>query len=115
MDRPSPAIDKAIERLERQRDNVELAVDYGAKRILGFALMIRGAMTTSELDAYLHQRPWVRDAAALVKLGVDEFVRDLVNSMLASGALLLEHGRVSTTVEHEPADPAIFDLPFPRD
>ncbi|WP_425308401.1 MBL fold metallo-hydrolase [Ammonicoccus fulvus] len=115
VDRPGPAIDKAIERLERQRDNVDLAVDYGAKRILGFALMIRGAMTTSELDAYLHDRHWVGDAAALVNLDVDDFVRSLVDSMLASGALLLDHGRISTAAEHEAADPAIFDLPFPRD
>lgn len=115
VDRPDLAIDKAIQRLERQRDHVDLAVDYGAKRILGFALMIRDGMPLADLDDYLHRRPWVRDAAKIVDASVEEFIRNLVDSMLTSGAIVLDHGIVRAAAEHERADLAVFDLPYPKD
>lgn len=111
---PEPAINKAISRLERQRENIDLAVDYGAKRILAFALMIHNGIVRTELESYLSQRAWVTDSAATVGRDVDDFIRNLLDSMLASGAITLREGTVYAAAESTPVDLRVFDLPYPR-
>lgn len=111
---PGAAVEKAIKRLQRQRADLDVAVDYGAKRILAFALMIRGGMTPDALDAYLATRAWAARASATVGQRVEDFARDLVDAMLASGALVLRNGTVRAAADSTPVDPAVFDLPFPR-
>lgn len=112
---PEPHLEKAIERLGKQRSDIDMAVDYGAKRILSFALVIRGGMAVSQLDDYLLQRPWVQDAAETVDRSPEEFSRELVDSMVRSGALVIRNGEVHPSIPAESADPSVFALSFPRD
>ena len=108
------ALDKGIARLERQRDHVELAVDYGAKRVLAFAVMIRPPMTPSRLEEYLAGAPWVHGAATTLGRSVAEYIGSLVDSMLSVGALELRGGRIHATTPATGVDPRILDLPHPR-
>ena len=111
---PATALDKAVDRIRRQRADLDLAVGYGARRILAFALMIRGGMRIVDLDEYLTDRGWTHDAAELLGITVEEFIRSLVDGMVASGALTVTNGTVRAATEALPADPRVFDLPFPR-
>lgn len=115
VDTRGPVLAKAEERLQRQRDNLNVSVNYGAKRILAFALMIRGGMTATALDDYLACQAWSRDAATMLGLSTDQFARDLVNSMVTSGALIHEHERIRAATDSARTDSAAFDRPFPRD
>ncbi len=108
-------IDKAIARMERQRADLDAAVGYGARRILAFALMIRGGIRVDALGDYLAEREWARDAAAVLDQQVDVFARELVDSMVSSGALVVADGTVRPGQAAEPVDPAVFDIPFPKD
>lgn len=114
-DDPEKALSKAIERLERQRGNLELTVSYGTKRILAYVLMLRGGMTVEQLDEYLPTRDWVYDAARLLDERPDDFTKDLVDSMLSSGALTLSNGTIYAATESTPVAPETLALPFPRD
>lgn len=84
IDRPEQALAKAVKRLERERANVDRSVDYGAKRVLAFTLMIRGGMPLSELDNYLFNQHWARDAARTLETTTEDFIRTLINSMLST-------------------------------
>lgn len=112
---PEAAIGKAITRLERQREDIDLSVNYGAKRILAFALMIHNGIPRAGLEDYLSERAWVIDSAATLGQGVDEFIRDLVDTMLSSGAVTMSSGTVYAAADSTPVDADVFDLPFPRD
>lgn len=114
IDHPAQAIDKAAERLQRQRNSIAHAADYGAKRILAFALIIRGGMTAAALDDYLLDQDWVSDAAHTAELSTQDFARCLVDTMLGSNALSIQHGIIQATTEAAPADARVFDLPYPR-
>lgn len=111
---PQQTLGKAVDRLQRQRANLDLAVTYGARRILAFALIIRDGMKPNDLDAYLHQQAWTRDAAGALNTTVGDFIRVLVDGMLTSGGLTLDRGVVRAATEATPVDPTVFDLPFPR-
>lgn len=113
-DRPGEAISKAISRLERQRANRDLAVNYGTKRILAYMLMLRGGMTVEQLDQYLPTRQWVHDAARLLDERPDDVTRKLVDSMLTSGALTLRNGTIYAATESTPVAPETLKLPLPR-
>jgi hydroxyacylglutathione hydrolase len=115
VDAPEPALAKAEQRLLKQRGNLDIAADYGAKRILAFALMIHGGMTATTLDDYLAAQQWPQDAAAMLGSDRDRFADDLVSSILKSGALVSENGTIRAAAESAQADAAIFDLPFPKD
>lgn len=114
IDHPDKALAKAIGRIERQQANPELAVNYGAKRVLAFALMIRNGMTPDQLDRYLTERAWVQDAASFLGESVEDFIRTLVDSMLATGALTVRLGTIHAATESASVTPDVFDLPFPR-
>ena len=109
------ALAAAGRRIGKQRTHLDVAVNYGAKRILSFALMLRGGMTTTALDTYLAEQSWAQDAAALLDMTVDEFTRSLVDPMIDGGALTVDGGTVRPTTPAEPVGPSVFDLPFPRD
>ena len=111
---PATAIDKAIGRMERQRGDLGLAVMYGAKRVLAYALMIREGMSVDELDDYLQERIWVHDAARCLETSAEDFARDLVDSMVTSGAITVSEGRARAAAPATPVDPRVFDLPWPR-
>lgn len=113
-DHPEKALNKAIERLERQQSNLELSVNYGIKRILAYVLMLRGGMTTQQLDEYLPTRDWVYDAARLLNERPEDVIRNLVDSMLSSGALSLRNGTIYAATESTPVDPEFLELPLPR-
>lgn len=115
VEEPDAAIAKAIGRMERQQADLDLAVMYGAKRVLAYALMIREGMPVAELDRYLHERDWVRDAAGALEVSVEDFARDLVDSMVTGGAITVSEGRARAAAPTTPVDPAVFDLPWPRD
>lgn len=112
---PVPAIEKALQRIERQREDIERAVYYGAKRILAFALIIRGGMAFDALEEYLSERDWARDAADLLGITTSQFARALVDPMLSSGALTITGGRIRAAQESREVAPMIWDLPFPRE
>ena len=65
---PVTACDTALRRAQRLVDDPAGAVWYGARRILAFALMIRGGIPVEEIEAYLHDRAWLADAARLLDL-----------------------------------------------
>lgn len=109
------AVDKAIDRLTRQREHLDRAVAYGAKRVLAFQLMIRDGIAATELEPYLHQRAWARDAATMLEVSIEEFARDLVDSMVSAGAITNDHGILRAAAPYTEADPSVFDLPWPKD
>lgn len=115
IDDPAAAIDTAIRRMERQRADLDLAVMYGAKRVLAYALMIRGGLPVTALDDYLHARAWVHDAARTLRTPVEDFVRTLVDSMTDGGAIAVREGKARAAAPSTPVDPAVFDLPWPRE
>lgn len=115
IDDPEPAIEKALQRIERQRGDVEHAVFYGAKRILAFALIIRGGMAFDALEGYLGERDWARDAADMLGITTSQFARALVDPMLSSGALTVTGGRIRAAQDAGEVAPRIWDLPFPRE
>lgn len=108
-------MDAALRRIRKQQDHLDLAVAYGAKRILSFALMLRGGMSTTELEDYITRQAWARDAAQLLGQDTGEFIRNLVDPMMSSGALIVGAGMVRPSTAAVPVDPAVFDLPWPRD
>lgn len=112
---PETATAAAVRRIGKQRENLGMAVNYGAKRILSFALMLRGGMRVGDLDDYLMRRRWVRDAAALLDQSAGSFVRELVDPMIAGGALTVSAGTVRASTPAAPVDSAVFGLPWPRE
>lgn len=115
VDNPEPNLAKALQRLQKQRANLDIAVDYGAKRILAFALVIHGGMALTELDEYLVQQPWIQDSSAVMNASPSEFANGLIASMMKSGGLVQHDGVAYPAVDAAPADPSVFSLPFPRD
>ncbi|GAA4513593.1 MBL fold metallo-hydrolase [Brevibacterium yomogidense] len=111
----APAIDKALDRLRRQRADLPFAVDYGAKRILAFQLMIRGGMAADGIEDYVAGRRWAQAAAEVVGTDPHTFATALVRSMVDGGGAQVQHGRVRAATPAEEADPSVFDLPWPRE
>ncbi|MFF3337005.1 MBL fold metallo-hydrolase [Streptomyces sp. NPDC002888] len=111
---PSAAFAAATRRAQRLVDDPAGAVWYGARRILAFALMIRGGVPTTEVEPYLHDRAWLTDAARLLGRTSEALAAELVDTMLRSGAIVLRDGRLHATAEHTPVAAAALRVPFPR-
>lgn len=109
------ALDNALRRAQRLVDDPDGAVWYAARRIFAYQLMIRGGLPTDTVEPYLHLRPWLIDAARLLGRPVEDFTAELVASMLKSGAVALRDGRLHAGAEHTAVDPALLELPPPRD
>jgi len=63
---PGAALGAAVRRAQRLVDDPGGAVWYGIRRILAFALMIRGGVAADDIEPYLHARMWLTDAARLL-------------------------------------------------
>lgn len=108
------ALTAATRRAQRLVDDPDGAVWYGARRILAYALMIRGGIPTAQVEAYLHQRAWLIDAARLLDQAPDALATELVQSMLRNGSIIIRQGRIHAATRHAPVTPGSLDVPLPR-
>ena len=111
---PAAAFAAALRRAQRLVDDPAGAVWYGARRIFGYALMIRDGIPRDEVEPYLHARAWLTDAARLLGRTPEELAAELVGTMLRSGAVVLRDGRLHAAAEHVPVPPGSLGAPFPR-
>jgi glyoxylase-like metal-dependent hydrolase (beta-lactamase superfamily II) len=108
------ALAHARRRAQRLVDDPDGAVWYGARRIFGYALMIRGGVPTKDLESYLLDRAWLADAALQLRRSREEIASELVATMRRSGAVVERDGRIRAAAEHAPVDPRCFEQPWPR-
>jgi glyoxylase-like metal-dependent hydrolase (beta-lactamase superfamily II) len=111
---PAAAFAAALGRAQRLVDDPAGAVWYGTRRIFAFALMIRDGIPTDEVEPYLHARAWLADAARLMDRRPEALAAELVDTMLASGAIVLRSGRLHAAAEHTPVPSGSLPVPFPR-
>lgn len=95
-------------------DDPSGAVWCGIRRILAFALMIRGGVPVYEIEAYLHARAWLTDAARLLGTTREALAAEMVDTMLRSGAVVLRDQRLHAAAEHSPVAAGSLRVPFPR-
>lgn len=112
---PGAAFERALQRAQRLVDDPEAAVWYAARRIFGFALMIRGGLATDEVEPYLDARAWLADAARLLRRSPQTLAADLVDSMIRSDAIVVRDRRLYAAAEHTPVAPETLRVPYPRD
>jgi hypothetical protein len=108
------ALGAAVRRAQRLVDDPGGAVWYGIRRILAFALMIRGAIAADDIEPYLHARMWLTDAARLLGRSPQALAAELVDTMLRSGAVVLRGGNLYAAAEHTPVTAESLRVPFPR-
>ncbi|WP_210583294.1 MBL fold metallo-hydrolase [Streptomyces sp. GESEQ-35] len=108
------AFTTALRRAQRLVDDPAGAVWYGARRIFAFALMIRDGIRTDEIEPYLHARAWLTDAARLLGRTPEALAAELVGSMLRSGAVVLQDGRLRASAEHTLIAAESLRVPYPR-
>jgi glyoxylase-like metal-dependent hydrolase (beta-lactamase superfamily II) len=111
---PAAAFAAALARAQRLVDDPAGAVWYGARRIFAFALMIRDGIPTDEVERYLHARAWLADAARLLRRSPEALAAELVDTMLASGAIVLRDRRLHAAAEHTRVAAGSLRVPFPR-
>jgi glyoxylase-like metal-dependent hydrolase (beta-lactamase superfamily II) len=111
---PGAALAAATHRAQRLADDPAGAAWYGMRRILAFALMIRGGIPVSEIEPYLHARAWLTDAARLLSRTPEALAAELVDTMLRSGAIILRDRRLHAAAEHTPVASESLRVPFPR-
>jgi glyoxylase-like metal-dependent hydrolase (beta-lactamase superfamily II) len=111
---PAAAFTKALRRAQRLVDDPEGAVWYAARRIFGFALMIREGIPAEEVEPYLHARAWFTDAARLLGRDPETLATELVETMLASGAVVHRDQRLHSAAEHTPVAAGTLRVPLPR-
>ncbi|MFG2603101.1 MBL fold metallo-hydrolase [Streptomyces sp. NPDC048514] len=111
---PAAAFAAALRRAQRLVDDPAGATWYGARRIFAFALMIRDGIPADEVEPYLHVRGWLTDAARLLDTTPEALATELVTTMLASGAVIMRHGRLHAAADHSPVAPEALRVPFPR-
>jgi len=111
---PDAAMATALRRARRLVDDPAGAVRYAARRIFGFALMIRDGIGTDEVEPYLHARTWLTDAARLLSTTPEDFAADLLETMLGSGAIQIQDGRLRAAAEHSHVPAEALQAPFPR-
>jgi glyoxylase-like metal-dependent hydrolase (beta-lactamase superfamily II) len=75
---------------------------HGCKRILGFALMIRGGFASKDdAVAYVAATPWGRDyAGSVFDKTPHAFAEELVAEMLRSGGAVVRDGRLVASMTH---------------
>jgi glyoxylase-like metal-dependent hydrolase (beta-lactamase superfamily II) len=112
---PGAAFATAARRAQRLVDDPDGAVWYGARRILAFALMIRGGIPSDAIEPYLLARAWLADAARLLRRTPEDLATELVGTMVGSGAVVVREGRLYAAAEHTPVTPAALRVPHPRD
>jgi glyoxylase-like metal-dependent hydrolase (beta-lactamase superfamily II) len=108
------ALATALRRAQRLVDDPDGAVWYGARRIFAYALMIHSGMPADDVEAYLHQRTWLTDAARLLGRTPEALATELVDGMLRGGAIVRSDGRIHAAAEHTPVAPQTLQVPYPR-
>ena len=111
---PASAFGNALRRARRLVDDPDGAVWYGARRIFAFALMIRGGIPVDEVEAYLHARAWLVDAARLLGRDHEVLAAELLDTMLRSGAVVRCDGRLCAAAEHTAVPSGSLRIPYPR-
>lgn len=111
---PAAALAQAHRRARRLVDDPDGSVWYAARRILAYALMIRGGLPLDTVHEYLLGRAWLADAAGLLRRPAADLAVELVDTMRRSGAVIERDGRLRAAADHAPVDPAAFDQPWPR-
>ena len=111
---PGAAFAMAIRRAQRLVDDPAGAIWYGGRRILAFALMIRGGIAADAIEPYLHARAWLADAARLLDTTPEHLAAELVDTMLRSGAVVVRDNRLHAAAEHTPVRADALRVPFPR-
>ncbi|KRF20625.1 hypothetical protein ASG90_18835 [Nocardioides sp. Soil797] len=109
------ALAAAHRRASRLVDDHAGAVWYGARRVFAFALMIRSGIPTDQVESYLLEREWLRDAATSLGLTPVALATELVDSMGASGATVVRDGRLCAAAPHDPVQSAALHQPWPSD
>jgi glyoxylase-like metal-dependent hydrolase (beta-lactamase superfamily II) len=112
---PAASLAKARQRAQRLVDDPEGAVWYGARRVFGYALMIRGGLPVDAVEDYLLARAWLADAAAQLRRPAAELAAELVDTMRRSGAVVDDDGRLRAAAEATPVAAETLDQPWPRD
>ncbi|GMA38541.1 hypothetical protein [Mobilicoccus caccae] len=112
---PQRAVAKALTRAQRLVDDPDGALWYGARRILAYALMIRGGIPSAEIEQYLIDRAWLTDAARLLRRDAEEFAQELLSGMESAGAIVQRDGRLHAAAPHTEVDPATMRHPYPRE
>jgi len=82
---PAAAFATGLRRAKRLVDDPDGAAWYGAHRIFAYALMIPGVIPTDQVEAYLHERAWLTDAARQLAMTPEALASELVASMLRRG------------------------------
>lgn len=112
---PAAAFAKALQRAQRLVDDPDGAVWYGARRIFGFALMIRNGIPSEEVEPYLHARAWFNDAARLLHRSQQTLAAELVDAMLHRGAVVYRDQRLYAAAEYTPVTANALRVGFPRE
>lgn len=113
-DDPAAALADAHRRAQRLVDDPQGAVWYAARRIFGYALMIRGGLRLDTVQNYLLARTWLTDAADQLDRPAPEIADELVVTMRRSGAVVENDGRLTAAADYAPVDPGTLDQPWPR-
>jgi len=108
------ALATATRRAQRLVDDPDGAVWYGVRRIFAFALMIRSGLPTHQVESYLHARAWFTDAARLLRRSREELATELVETMIASGALTVRDHCLHAAAPHASVEASALRMPFPR-
>ncbi|MFD4372492.1 MBL fold metallo-hydrolase [Streptomyces sp. NPDC058486] len=111
---PAAAFASALRRAQRLVDDPAGAVWYGARRILAFALMIRGGIPATAITPYLLARAWLTDAAKLLDLTPETLADELITTMLTTGAIVHRDGHLHAAAPHTPVTPETLRIPYPR-
>lgn len=108
------ALATALRRAQRLVDDPDGALWYGARRVFAFALMIKDGIPADQVEPYLHERPWLQDAARLLQRTTESLAEELTSSMVSSGAVVIEDGRMLAAAPHA-AVSAEHHTPWPRE
>jgi len=111
---PDAAFATALRRAQRLVDDPAGLLWHAARRIFGFALMIRDGILRDEVEPYLHVQAWLTDAARLLDTTPEAFAAELIETMLRSGAITLRDKRLHASAEHTPVTAESLQVPFPR-
>lgn len=112
---PDASLAKALGRAQRLVDDHAGAVWYGAKRIFGYALMIRDGIAADRVEPYLLERSWLIDAARLLGRMPENLAAELVETMLASGAITLRGKVLYAAAEHTAVAAETLAVSYPRE
>jgi glyoxylase-like metal-dependent hydrolase (beta-lactamase superfamily II) len=107
------ALATALRRAQRLVDDPDGAVWYSSRRLLAYALMIRGGIPVATVEPYLHARAWLRDAARLLHRSTEDFAAELIESMLRGRSVVVRDARLHAALEHTPVEPAALRVPMP--